>query len=147
MHWGTTTPVLLKAFAKHGARDFSEKYWLRLVHEGSSKTRFEYCEDSKNSLAYLRAIQGLSGGILVDPELMEYIRNPCNWKECIFHRGCSFSIQSILENGLIPGGKESDKGRQTIFFTPLNPIGGDSDEEEPRDDYTIPQKGALLLET
>ena len=60
---------------------------------------------------------------------MEYIRIPYKWKEYIFHRGCSSSIQSIRENGLIPGGKESDKGRQTIFFTPLNPFGGDSDEE------------------
>ena len=48
-----------------------------------------------------------------------------------FHRGRSFSIQSILENGVIPGRKESNKGRQTVFFTPLNPFGGDSDEEEP----------------
>ena len=61
-------------------------------------------------------------------------------KKCLFHRGCSFSIQSFLENGLIPGGRGSDKGRQTVFFTPLNPYGGDSDEEEPRDDHTVPQK-------
>ena len=39
MHWGTIRPVLLKAFAKHGAPDFSEKYWLRLIHEGSSNTK------------------------------------------------------------------------------------------------------------
>ena len=58
-----------------------------------------------------------------------------------FSQGSSFSIQSILESGLIPGGKESDEGRQIVFFTPLNnPFGEDSDEEEPRDDYTIPQK-------
>ena len=38
-------------------------------------------------------------------------------------------LPSILENRLIPGGKESDKGRQTL--TPLDPFGGDSDEEEP----------------
>ena len=41
---------------------------------------------------------------------------------------------------MIPGGKESDKGRETVFFTPLNPFGGDDDEEEHRDDYTVPQK-------
>ena len=41
LHWDTSRLVLLKAFAKHGARDFSEKHWLRLIHEGSSKTRFE----------------------------------------------------------------------------------------------------------
>ena len=52
LHWDTIRPVLLKAFAKHGARDFSEKHWLQLIHEGSSNTRFEYCEDSNNSLAY-----------------------------------------------------------------------------------------------
>ena len=69
VHRGTIRPVLLKAFAKHGARDFSEKYWLRLIHEGSSKTRVECCEDSKNSLTYFRAIQGHSGGIPIDPEL------------------------------------------------------------------------------
>ena len=71
---------------------------------------------------------------------MGYVRIPDNWKKYIDHRGCSFSIQSILENGLILGGHESDKGRQTVFFTPLNPFGGDSVEEEPRDDHTIPQK-------
>ena len=30
LHWETIRPLLLKAFAKHGARDFSEKHWLRL---------------------------------------------------------------------------------------------------------------------
>ena len=34
--------------------------------------------------------------------------------------------------------QESDEGQQTVFFTPHNPIGGDSDEQEPRDDYTVP---------
>ena len=52
IHWDTIRLVLLNAFAKHGTQDSSEKHWLRLVHEGSSKTRVEYCEDSKNSLAY-----------------------------------------------------------------------------------------------
>ena len=76
---------MLKSFAKHGARDFSDQQWLL--------------------------------------------------------QGCfSFSIQSIHENGLIPGGEESDKGRQTVFFTPLSPFGGDPDEEESRNDYTVPQK-------
>ena len=50
-------------------RYFSEEDWVQL-NERSSKTRFEYCEDSKNSLAYFRTIQGLSGGITIAPELM-----------------------------------------------------------------------------
>ena len=56
----------------------------------------------------------------------------------MFHRGSSFSLQSILENGLVPCGEESHKGRQTVFFTPPHSLGGDPEEEEPRDDYTVP---------
>ena len=82
--WDAMKPVLLKAFAKQEARDFSDTEWLGLIHQGSSKTRFEYCEDSKNSLAYFRAIQGHSGGITVAPELMGHTLIPYNWKEYFF---------------------------------------------------------------
>ena len=78
LHWDTTRPVLLKVFAKHGAREISEKHWFRLVYKGSSKTRFDYCEDSKKSLAYFRAIQGHSGETSIDADLMVYIRIPYN---------------------------------------------------------------------
>ena len=57
----------------------------------------------------------------------------------MFHRRCSFSVQSILENGLIPGGKESDKALQTVFFTPLNHFGENPNEGAPSDDFTIPK--------
>ena len=76
---------------------------------------------------------------------MGYVLIPYNWKEYIHHMGCSFSIQSVLENGLIPGGDESEKGRQTVFFTPLDPFGGDSDEEEPRDDAQFLKKCAITV--
>ena len=140
VRWDTIRPKVLKAFAKQGARDFSEEDWLRLIHEGSSKTRFEHCEDSKNSLAYFRALQGHSGGITIAPVLMQHILIPYNWKQFVFHRGCSFSIQSILEIGLIAWGKQRNEGRQTIFFTPLNPFWENPDEEAPSDDFTIPKK-------
>ena len=104
------------------------------ARQGSSAARIP-----QNSLAYFRAIQRHSGGISIDRELMGYVLIPHNWKEYIYHRGCSISIQSILENGLIPGGKESDKGRQTVFFAHLKPFGRDSEEEEePHDDFTVP---------
>ena len=53
--------------------------WLRFVHEGSSKTIFEYCEGSKNSLAYFRAIQGHTGNVTVAPELMAHDMTPYGW--------------------------------------------------------------------
>ena len=45
LHWDAMELVLLKAFAKQGARDFSDQEWRRLNHQGSSKTRFEYWND------------------------------------------------------------------------------------------------------
>ena len=53
-----------------------------------------------------------------------------------------FVLQSILENGLIAGGKQGKEGRQTIFSTPLNPFGENPDEEAPSDDFTIPSESA-----
>ena len=68
---------------------------------------------------------------------MEYIlRIPYNWKEYIITGVVLSAIQSILENSLTLSGKESNQGRPIVFFTPLNPSGG----EEPRDDYTVLQK-------
>ena len=111
---------------------------------GSSHTRNkETCADTLNILpseaSLFHAKNHSYDWEEVDLELMVFFRILYNVKEYIFHRCCSFRIQSILENGLIPGGHESDKGRQTVFFTPLNPFGGDSDEEEPCDDYTVLQ--------
>ena len=54
-------------------------------------------------------------------------------------QGLSDLFHIRLQNGLIPGGKEHKGGRQTIFFT-RSTLLVDSDEEEPRDDSTVPQK-------
>ena len=122
---------------------------MHLIQQGSSKTRIEYCLDNKESLCYLRAIQGHSGGIPIRPEMMEYTIIPHNWKEYIFHKGISWNSQSILVSGKIPGRKENDKDRQGVFFTTLDPFGNNPDEEKPHDDCTVPQKSKLpnLLET
>ena len=112
-------------------REIGGLYHWDTVRTVLLQKRVEHCVDHKNSLCYLRAIQGHSGGIPIMSELMGYTSIPCIRKEYIFHRGCSWSVQSILGRGLIPGGKESDNARQTVFFTPLNPFGENPDEEEP----------------
>ena len=43
--------------------------------------RFEYCESSKGSLLYIRAIQGHTGGIMIAPELSGHVDIVWNWKE------------------------------------------------------------------
>ena len=39
LHWDATRPVLLKAFAKHGGRDFSDQQWRRLIHKGEQQDK------------------------------------------------------------------------------------------------------------
>ena len=71
---------------------------------------------------------------------MCHVAIPYKWKEFLFHCGCSVDVPSILTSGLNDGGGESKEGRQTIFFTPLNPFGNNPDEEEPGDDLSTPRK-------
>ena len=102
--------------------------------------RIEYCKDKDGFLCYLRAIQGHSGDIPIEPELMGYVFLPRNLKRYVFQKRLSWNYQSILGHGLIPGGKEKDNDRQSVFLTPTNPFGNDPEEEEPHDDFTVPQK-------
>ena len=51
---------------------------------------------SKDGILCLRAIEGQSGGIPIEPELMGYAKNPRKWKRYMFHRGRSWHFQSIL---------------------------------------------------
>ena len=74
------------------------------------------------------------------PWVERVFRIPYNLKEYAFSQWLFFQHPIYPWERTDSGGKESHKGRQTIFFTPLNPFGGDSDEEEPLDDYTISQK-------
>ena len=46
-HWDSMKPILMKAFAHKGARDFADGSWLRLIHEGSTRKRLEYCQVKK----------------------------------------------------------------------------------------------------
>ena len=66
---------------------------------------------------------------------------PSKWKEFLFHRGCSFSVKSVLDAGIVAGGKESKEGRQTVFFTPLDPWCNETDEEFDGDQV---EKSSLL---
>ena len=56
------------------------------------------------------------------------------WKDFLCLRGYSHDVTSILRSGLIAGGRESREGRETVFFTPLNPFGDNPDEAKPSDD-------------
>ena len=113
-HWDSIKSLVRK-FAYEGARDFSDEAWLQKIFEGSTKKRIEYCEDKHGILGYFRAIQGHSGGIPMEPELMGYVFILRNLKSYTFHRGLSWTFQSILGHGLIPGGKRKIKPVRQSF--------------------------------
>ena len=97
--------------------------WISFVAKGGGqKKRFQYCLHPNYSQHFLhfRAIQGHPGGALVDPTLQDNLLLPDNFAEYIYHIGNAHDMHSIIKYGLIPGGK-SQKGRQSVFFTPVNP--------------------------
>ena len=49
-------------------------------------------------------------------------------------------MKSIFDHGLIAGGQETNEGRRTIFFTPLNPFGKDEQEEAVHGDLSVQRK-------
>ena len=65
---------------------------------------------------YIRAIQEHTGGEMIEPEMLGHVLIPPNVKEFVFHRGYSFNLTSILNAGLIAGGRET---RHTVLFTPF----------------------------
>ena len=54
--------------------------------------------------------------------------------EYIYHVGNASELNSMIRNGLIPGGKSLKRGRQAVFFTTVNPVeDGNSMGETPHD--------------
>ena len=47
---------------------------------------------------------------------------PNNFFGYIYHIGCAVNLHSITNSGLIAGGQNSSRDRQTVFFTAVNPM-------------------------
>ena len=103
--------------------------------------RFQYCLNpySLNKCLYFRAFQGRSGEILVDPSLQDKILLPDDFAEYIYHIGNAFEMHSIVQSGLIPGGRSNRKNRQSVFFTAVNPIDIQPDQRKVEYDLDKPR--------
>ena len=66
---------------------------------------------------YPRAIQGHSGGKHLNPPLQDNVLLPSDFAEHIYLVGSSHDTHSIIQSGLIPGGKDVEKRRHAVFFT------------------------------
>ena len=99
-------------------RYWSDEMWKsNMAGGGGNKKRFQYCTDpSGQEILYLRTLQGHSGRNPIDPSLQDNVLIPNNFFEYIYHIGCAINLHSITNSGLIPGGQNSSKERQTVFL-------------------------------
>ena len=97
---------------------FDEKWKSTMAGGGGNKKRFQYCADpSGQEILYLRALQGHSGRNPIDPTLQDNVLIPNNFFECNYHIGCAVSVHPITNSGLIAGGQNSSRERQTFFYS------------------------------
>ena len=123
------------------SQHWSDEMWKsRMAGGGGHKKRFQCCTDSLGQeILYLRALQGHSGRNLIDPSLQDNVLILDNFFEYIYHIGCAINLHSITNSGLIPGGQNLGKERQTVFFTAVNLV-----NKEHKDPYEIDLNAPLL---
>ena len=125
-----------------GALQWSIGDWISILAKGGgAKKRFQYClnPNSSRHISYFRAIRGHSGGIAIDPELQDNALLPKGFTEYIFHAGNVSEMLPIIRSGLIPGGQSLKRGRQSVFFTVVNPMEDDNGKEDTPCDLTKPR--------
>ena len=112
------------------SQHWSDEMWKsKMQGGGGNKKRFQDCTDSSGQeILYLRALQSHSGRNPIDPTLQGNVLIPNNFFEYIYHIGCAVNLHSIINSGLIAGGQNSSRERQTVFFTSVNPM-----KKDPRD--------------
>ena len=79
------------------------------------------CDCQTATTVYIRALQGHSQGVAINPDLFSSKQILWNWKELILHTGGSSNYKSILEDGLWAGGLSPRCSRQACIFSALNP--------------------------
>ena len=94
-----------------------------LAKGGVQKKRFQYCSNPKSSkhFLYFGAIQGHSGGDLVDPTLQDNVLLPDDFAEYIHHIGNAHDMPSIIKSRLMPGGNEPQEGQAVSVFHSFEP--------------------------
>ena len=97
--------------------------WISfLAKGGGTNRRFQCCVNPNSSthFLYFRAIQGHSGGTLVDPTLQDDVLLPDDFADYIYHIGNAHDMHSIIQGGLIPREK-SQKGQAVSVFHTREP--------------------------
>ena len=115
---------------------FAMANWRLDIFSGKLRRTKEKCfnlvlnPNSSKHFLYFRAIQGHSGGNLVDPALQDNVLLPEDFTEYIYHIGSVSEIHSIIRSGLIPGGGSLTRDRQSVFYNAVNPMDDHQNMEE-----------------
>ena len=106
-HWKFTSPKLRFKFRSDGGSNFTERDWINFIWKGSNKTIFQYCQNSCNKWLCILAVRGHTGEEVFQLEILGHVRTPLNWKEFVFHQGCSSNVTFVLNGGRIAGERRS----------------------------------------
>ena len=124
-------------------QNWSDDRWIAcLAAGGGSKRRYQYCSDYLGSIIYLRALQGHSGGNLIDLTLQDNVLIGPGIFPYSYHVGSNFNLHSIINNGLVPGGQNLSR-RHSVFFLPVDPRKEDHKDPE-YNDYSVPRLARYL---
>ena len=99
------------------AEDRNKEEWIEALGRSTDKPRKEYCEERTVTI---RALQGHSHGVAINPNLFSLKQIPLGWKEHTFHTGSSFNHNSVPEKGQWAGGLSLRSARQASFLSALN---------------------------
>ena len=96
---------------------WSDERWKAcLATGGGSKKDISIALIIWETIFYFRALQGHSGSNLIDPLLQDNVINHRGLFQHIYHSGCAFNLHSIINNGLIPGGQDSNKRQNSVLL-------------------------------
>ena len=92
--------------------------WISTLPKGGGAKKKQFCvnPNSSNQFLYFRAIQGHSGDNAVDLALQDNVLLPKEFTEYIYHVGKPNELNSIIRNGLIPGGKKPQERKTSSIL-------------------------------
>ena len=64
-----------------GAEDWNKEKSFDGLGRSSGKPRMECCEDQNGTIIYIRAVQGHSHGVTINPNMFSLREIPLNWKD------------------------------------------------------------------
>ena len=111
-----------------------DRWKVCLAAGGGVKRRFQYCTDDSGAIVYFRTLQGHSGRNLIDPSLEDNVVIPSNFFQHIYHVGSAFNLHSIINSGLIPGGRNSKRTGRPVETNAIQ-----TRSSEDRKDFNVEQ--------